>query len=82
MVSRAIARKPVAVSANIIPITDYEAFVLHVRALRSTYPDMSFSDAARRARTADPDLASRVLDSVGSWPASDPEIRALQGLPQ
>ncbi len=62
-------------------ITDYEAFVLHVRALRTKEPEMGLPEAARRARTADPDLASRVLDAVGSWPASDPEIRALQALP-
>lgn len=62
-------------------ITDYEAFVLHVRALRVKQPDMSLSQAARLARSRDPDLASRVLETVGSWPSSDPEIRALQALP-
>jgi hypothetical protein len=62
-------------------ITDYEAFVLHVRALRVAHPELSVTEAARRARAADPALASRVLDVAGSWPSSEPEIRALQGLP-
>lgn len=61
-------------------VTDYEAFVQHVRALRSSQPELSFTEAARLARSADPALASRVLDAVGSWPSSEPEIRALQGL--
>lgn len=61
-------------------VTDYEAFILHVRALRNTR-GVSVTEAARLARAADPALASRVLDAAGSWPSSDPEIRALQGLP-
>lgn len=61
-------------------VTDYEAFILHVRALRST-KGVSVTEAARLARAADPALASRVLDAAGSWPSSEPEIRALQGLP-
>lgn len=61
-------------------VTDYEAFILQVRALRTSDSELSFADAARRARASDPELASRVLDTVGAWPASDPEIRALQAL--
>lgn len=60
-------------------VTDYEAFVLHVRALRNT-KGVSVTEAARLARAADPALASRVLETVGSWPSSEPEIRALQDL--
>lgn len=60
-------------------ITDYEAFILHVRALRNT-KGVSVTEAARLARAADPALASRVLETVGSWPSSEPEIRALQQL--
>lgn len=62
-------------------VTDCEAFILHVRSLRTKQPELSFAEAARLARSADPALASRVLDTVGSWPSSDPEIRALQALP-
>lgn len=61
-------------------LTDYEAFILHVRSLRSLDPGLSFEAAARQARAADPALASRVLDACGSWPSSEPEIRALQAL--
>jgi hypothetical protein len=60
-------------------LSDYEAFILHVRALRAG-TDLSVDVAALRARRADPELACRVLDSCGSWPSSDPEIRALQNL--
>ncbi len=63
-----------------IPVTDYEAFILHVRALRIKRPELSVTEAARLARAADPALASRVLDAAGSWPSSEPEIRALQAL--
>lgn len=59
-------------------LTDYEAFILHVRALRGSGLDVT--EAARRARASDPELAARVLDAVGSWPSSEPEIRALQEL--
>ncbi len=61
-------------------MTDYEAFILHVRSLRVAEPARSDEAAARLARAANPALASRVLDAVGSWPSSDPEIRALQSL--
>lgn len=61
-------------------LTDYEAFILHVRSLKGLHPDWSWADAARRARDADRERASRVLESVGSWPSSEPEIRALQSL--
>lgn len=61
-------------------LTDYEAFVLQVRALRTKH-GLSFADAARQARASDPELATRVLETVGSWPSSEPEIRALQALP-
>ena len=61
-------------------VTDYEAFILHVRALRVAHPELDCHAAARRARAANPELASRVLEAAGSWPSSEPEIRALQGL--
>jgi hypothetical protein len=61
-------------------LTDYEAFVLHVRALKQQDPNRTWVDAARLAKAADHDLASRVLDAVGMWPSSEPEIRALQTL--
>ena len=61
-------------------VTDYEAFILHVRALRVSRPELDFVAAAIRARASNPELASRVLEAAGSWPSSEPEIRALQSL--
>lgn len=61
-------------------MSDAEVFISRVRALREQNPELSLSDAARRVRSTERELTVRVLDAVGSWPSSEPEIRALQGL--
>lgn len=34
--------------------------------------------AARAIVRQDPDLALEVIETIGSWPSSEPELRALQ----
>jgi hypothetical protein len=46
--------------------------------LRRNGGKITRSEAARIARRRAPDLASSVLDVIGSWPSSDPDLRALQ----
>ena len=38
----------------------------------------SLPDAARRFACEHPAMRLRVLDVIGSWPSSEPELRALQ----
>lgn len=60
--------------------TDVEIFVERVHVLRTETPDLTLAAAVLRVRLSEPALSIRVLETVGSWPSSEPEIRALQGL--
>ena len=39
---------------------------------------LPLDDAARRVATRQRELAAHVLARIGSWPSSEPELRALQ----
>lgn len=50
--------------------------VSSVRALMSH--GLTMDEAARRLNCLRPELVSRVLDMIGMWPSSEPELAALQ----
>lgn len=41
---------------------------------------LSLRDAARRFRAHHPDRLVDILDTIGSFPSSEPELRALQAV--
>jgi len=43
-------------------------------------PTITWSDAARAVCRADRGLCLDVMDRIGSWPSSELELRALQGV--
>ena len=60
--------------------TPCAVWIERIQALRRRDPSLSLHLAARIAERRDSKLAREVLEVVGSWPSSDPEIRALQNL--
>lgn len=59
-------------------MTDTKAFIHHVRVSVKRNPDWTLEHAARRVRFAYPYLTARVLDTIGMYPSSEPELLALQ----
>lgn len=64
-------RNPYAVS----PVARYKRWAQY---LVNSGQALCFRDAARLIHAADSQLVSVVLDTIGSWPSSEPELRALQ----
>lgn len=54
-------------------------FVSLVRRARES--GLSLKDAVREVVSRHPGLRTEVLEEIGSWPSSEPELRALQMLP-
>lgn len=63
------------VSLQDTPVT---RFIRWMRSIRTVTPGITWEDAARYVLTRDPILCWDVLNQIGSWPSSEPELAALQ----
>jgi len=58
------------------PITPVQRFVEETR--KRTRNGLSIDSAVRHVASLEPALCWEVLEIIGSWPSSEPELRGLQ----